>query len=970
MKKPRSGLGVHADRRHALLRRIATAILAAALVVLAIGVVEAAEQAVPSKAPNIVVLLADDMGFSDLGCYGSEIATPNLDRLAENGLRFTQFYNTARCWPSRAALLTGYYAQQVRRDALPGGAGGSQGVRPPWAALLPELLKPLGYRSYHSGKWHVDGNPLECGFERSFQIEGGQNDYFKASSVIEDGKRLPDRPGFYMTTATADHAVRCLREHAEKHPGEPFFEYMAFIAPHFPLHALAEDIARYKGRYRDGWDTLRRQRWTRMNELGIVSCELSPIQRDVGPPYPFPEAMKKLGPGEVTLPRPWEELDERQREFQATKMAIHAAMLDRMDREIGRVLDQIRAMGAWENTLIVFASDNGASAEIMVRGGGHDPAASPGSEATYLCLGPGFSGAANTPLRRHKTWVHEGGISTPLVVHWPAGIAVKGELRRTPAHFVDIVPTVLDLAGGKPPAQWRGQAVPPPPGRSLVPVFAKDGEPLHAELWFCHEGHRALRMGDWKIVALNRGPWELFNLADDRGESRDLAAAEPARVQTMAARWQQLGDQFARDAGSPPISKPAAKRKPKPNLVFFLADDLRPDCLGALGHPIVKTPNIDKLLESGFVFRNAYVLGSNSGAVCLPSRTMIQTGMSYFRTARTTPTLAQTINAAGYASIRSGKFGNGPKKLDDEFHRHRDGKTAEGNADNIIGFIEEHAGKRPLFLYMASNEPHDPQFATEAFYRMYRPRDIPLPPNFLPFHPLDNGEMTVRDEKTLPWPRTRENVTGKLARYYASISYWDAQVGRVIAALKKAGQFENTIFVVAGDNGLSLGEHGLLGKQNLYEFGGMHVPLIFAGPGIEKGETNALVYLYEVYPTLCELAGIAVPPGLDAKSLAPVICRKKPKIRNCLFTAYRQCQRSIRDDRWKLIRYPLIDKTQLFDLRADPREMNDLASLPEQKERVAELTALLEKTRASYGDASPLRVDKPLPAAWSPPEDE
>jgi len=407
---------------------------------------------------------------------------------------------------------------------------------------------------------------------------------------------------------------------------------------------------------------------------------------------------------------------------------------------------------------------------------------------------------------------------------------------------------------------------------------------------------------------------------------------------------------------------------PKHNVVFLLADDLRPDCLGLFGHPVVKTPNLDKLLANGFAFRNTYVLGSSSGAVCMPSRTMIQTGRSYLRENRTTPTLAQTIKAAGFASIRSGKRNNNPSALDKDFDQHVDGGTdAARNADNIIAFIKEHAGKKPLFLYFAPHEPHDPQHATEEFYQMYKPADIPLPVNFLPFHPFDNGEMTVRDEQTLPWPRTRENVTEKLARYYASTSYFDQQAGRIIEALKQAGQFDNTIFIVAGDNGLSLGEHGLLGKQNLYEFGGMHVPLIFAGPGIAKGESKALAYLFDLYPTLCELAGVSVPAGLDAKSLAPVIHGTQPKVRNCLFTAYRNCQRSIRDDRWKLIRYPLINKTQLFDLQSDPHEMNDLADKPESADKIKELMALLEKTRQAYGDTAPLHVVNPAPAEWNPP---
>ena len=417
---------------------------------------------------------------------------------------------------------------------------------------------------------------------------------------------------------------------------------------------------------------------------------------------------------------------------------------------------------------------------------------------------------------------------------------------------------------------------------------------------------------------------------------------------------------------APVATLKAAEPAARPNIVFLLADDLRPDCLGVLGHPIVKTPQIDKLLEHGFIFRNAYVLGSNSGAVCMPSRTMIQTGQSYLRPTRATPTLAQTIKAAGYASIRSGKFGNNPNKLDQDFDQHVDGKTAEGNANNLIAFIKERAGKKPLFLYFAPHEPHDPQYATEAFYRMYKPADIPLPVNFLPFHPFDNGEMTVRDEKTLPWPRTRETVTGKLARYYASISYFDEQAGRILDALKQAGQYDNTIFVVAGDNGLSLGEHGLLGKQNLYEFGGMHVPLIFAGPGIAKGETRAFAYLFDVYPTLCDLAGIPVPAGLDARSLAPIILGHQPKVRECLFTAYRDYQRSLRDDRWKLIRYPLIDKTQLFDLQADPHEMTDVAGKPESADTIKQLTALLEKTRKEHGDTAPLQVANPKPANWMP----
>ncbi len=494
-----------------------------------------------TKPPNLVFILADDMGYSDLGCYGGEIETPNLDALAAGGLRFAQFYNTTRCWPTRAALLTGYYAQQVRRDILPGECGGGVTVRPEWARLLPDLLEPAGYRSYHSGKWHLDGKVLDGGFQRSLDRRNQGNFFTAKGSYIDDAPIEPaaDESGYYATITTVDHALDCLREHADTYADRPFFHYIAFIAPHFPLHALPEDIARYRDRYMDGWDVMRQQRFARQREMGLVNTTLSELEREVGPPYHFPEALEMLGPGEVNRPLPWSELTDEQRRFQATKMAIHAAMVDRMDREIGRVIEQLKAMGAFRNTLIFFASDNGASAEIMVRDGGHDPEAPPGSAATYLCLGPGFSSAANTPFRRHKTWVHEGGISTPLVVHWPEGIRARGEFRHSPGHVIDIVPTILDAVGIEKPASWEGQPVPEAPGRSLQGAFAEDNVIDREFLWWLHEGNRAVRTGDWKLVASKGDPWELYDLSTDRAESRDLARLQPDRVKELEAIWQR-----------------------------------------------------------------------------------------------------------------------------------------------------------------------------------------------------------------------------------------------------------------------------------------------------------------------------------------------------------------------------------------------------------------------------------------------
>ena len=489
--------------------------------------------------PNILLIMADDLGFSDLGCYGGEIETPNLDTLAENGLRFTQFYNTARCWPTRAALLTGYYAQQVRRDALP---EIKIGKRPAFAKLLPELLRPARYRSYHSGKWHLDGMPLQSGFDRSYYLKD-QGRFFNPKIHWKDDRKLdPVDAGsdYYATTVIADHAIDCLKTHHAKHSGKPFFHYLAFTAPHFPLHALPEDIKKYDDRYQVGWDSIREKRWKRIKELGIVSGEISAVESKVGPPYNFPNAMKKLGDGEVNRPLPWDQLSPKQKTLQAKKMAIHAAMIDRMDQEIGRVLDQLKSMKQFENTLILFLSDNGASAEIMVRADGHDPNAPAGSGKSYLCLGPGWSTACNTPFRRHKTWVHEGGIRTPLIAHWPSGLKAKNQLEPTLGHVVDVVPTLLELADVK----STDPSTPERPGRSVARLFSGKKLSEDKSIWWLHEGNRALRIDNWKIVAAKNDPWSIFNMKDDPAETNDLAKSEPERISEMNKRWQSQLDQF------------------------------------------------------------------------------------------------------------------------------------------------------------------------------------------------------------------------------------------------------------------------------------------------------------------------------------------------------------------------------------------------------------------------------------------
>jgi arylsulfatase A-like enzyme len=514
-------------------------------------------------APNVIFILADDLGYSDLGCYGGEIETPHLDSLAANGLRFTQFYNTARCWPTRSALLSGYYAQQIHRDALPEVEGGGKGVRPEWAKLVPERLKAVGYRTYHSGKWHVDGPILAGGFDRSYNTNNQGNFFTAKQNLVDDVPIKPDadESNFYSTIANAEHAIDCLKDHATNHQNKPFFQYIAFIAPHFPLHALPQDIAKYRDKYLKGWDETRAARYERQKKMGLVNTALSELEREVGPPYAFPEAIKALGPGEVNRPVPWVELTQEQKRFQATKMAIHAAMIDRMDQEIGRILAQLRSMNAFENTLIFFASDNGASAEIMVRNGGHDPTAEPGSAATYLCLGPGFSSSSNTPFRRHKTWVHEGGISTPLIAHWPQGIAGRNELRHTPSHVIDIAPTLFELAGVEVPQELNGEPIPKGPGKSLIPAFARDIIIDRDSLWWLHEGNRAIRVGDWKLVATEKNPWELYDLKTDRAEQKNLAEQMPNKVKELEKVWQNHTNDFTELALKTSENRPAGKRK-------------------------------------------------------------------------------------------------------------------------------------------------------------------------------------------------------------------------------------------------------------------------------------------------------------------------------------------------------------------------------------------------------------------------
>jgi len=525
--------------------------------------------------PNIIVILCDDMGFSDVGCYGGEIQTPNLDALAAGGLRFTQFYNTARCCPTRACLLTGLYPHQAGVGHMMTDSGaefpGYRGDLNHSCRTIAEVVKPAGYRTYAVGKWHVTrhagadgpkGNwPLARGFDRYYGTIHGAGSYYDPSSLVRDNTMIspyadPEyKPQtFYYTDAIAHHATRFVGEHARDHAAEPFFLYVAFTAAHWPMHALPEDIANYRGKYDGGYEPIRKARFDKAAKLGLI------------------DPKQGLAPQAEN----WDSVADKK--WEAAGMEVYAAMIDRMDRGVGKLVAELKRTGQFDNTLILFLQDNGACAEAMGRNPqpkkGHPNIARPakptlpamkptdfaagasvptqtrdgfpvrmgnkvmpGGPDTYVAYGRGWANVSNTPFREYKHWVHEGGISSPLIAHWPKGITARGELRTQPGHLIDIAATCADLSGAKYPGKVGDVAIPPLEGKSLVAAFAN--KPLDRVLYWEHEGNRAVRSGNWKLVAKGPGAsWELYDIAADRTEQHDLAAKNPDTVKDLTAKWE------------------------------------------------------------------------------------------------------------------------------------------------------------------------------------------------------------------------------------------------------------------------------------------------------------------------------------------------------------------------------------------------------------------------------------------------
>jgi arylsulfatase A-like enzyme len=505
------------------------------------------------KRSNIIVVLVDDMGFSDIGCYGSEIPTPNLDQLAKEGLRFTQFYNTGRCCPTRAALMTGLYSHQagVGHMTEDGGVPGYQGRLNNQCVTIAEVLHEAGYFTAMTGKWHLGHNfnvePWNRGFERNmtsaaggfyFQDSPGAKLFFNGQELSAHDPSLPKN--WYTTDLWTDYGLRFIDEAVTAK--KPFFLYLAHNAPHYPLQAPAEDIAKFRGKYKMGWDKLREQRNARQIELGVVDKSW--------PVSPRPDMVQA-----------WDKLSDAEKDHFDNIMAIYAAVISHMDHSIGTLVAGLKKRGLLDDTLIFFLSDNGGNAESGPEGRleGNDP----GSPKSVVYCGQSWATLENTPFRRYKHFNHEGGISTPLIAHWPDGIKAHDELRTQPGHLIDIMATCVDVAGAKYPSEYHGQKIPPMEGRSLLPAF--ENKPIQRDaLFWEHEGNAAVRVGDWKLVRFHRkGAWELYDMKADRTELHDLSAEQPERVKELTDKWQAWAERAHVKPYPNPADAPAKKPKKK-----------------------------------------------------------------------------------------------------------------------------------------------------------------------------------------------------------------------------------------------------------------------------------------------------------------------------------------------------------------------------------------------------------------------
>ena len=515
--------------------------------------------------PNIVLIMVDDMGFSDVGAYGGEIDTPHLDRLAARGMRFTQFYNTSKCFPTRASLMTGLYAHQVGMGYRP------DSIR--HGVTIAEVLREVGYRTLMVGKWHGRENPWDRGFDRYFGLVDGAVNHFnpgltrpgepppsrKAPGRLRrwavDGEMFlpytPDDPYFYSTDAYTEKVLEYLDAYADE--DRPFFLYLAYTAPHDPLQAWPGDIGKYRGRYMTGWDELRRRRYERQVEMGIIDSTWKlPEHATIRASW---KRMSKYtsrywdDDGRIL---PWEEVDGK--EDWDLKMAVYAAMIDRVDRQIGRLMEKLRAVGKEENTLVLFLSDNGGSAEMVhnQRDRDHPPVDPPGSMAAWHSVDAPWAFLSNTPFRHYENWSHEGGIATPFIATWPRKI-VPGRISHEVAHLIDVMATAIDVGKATYPVAYRGEDIHPLEGKSLAPVFEGRERDGHEALFFEWDGGKAVRRGRWKLVDARGADtnWELYDMEADRAGTHDLSDALPEKVEELATMWTAWAERTGVQFGTP-----------------------------------------------------------------------------------------------------------------------------------------------------------------------------------------------------------------------------------------------------------------------------------------------------------------------------------------------------------------------------------------------------------------------------------
>ncbi|MBX2850399.1 MAG: arylsulfatase [Phycisphaeraceae bacterium] len=482
------------------MKRIPTRLLTALVALLFVGCTHAQD-----TRPNILVIMADDLGFADIGCFGAEIQTPNLDKLADNGLRFTQFYNTAKCHSSRVSLLTGLYSNQAGQESL------SRGI------TTAQVLRNAGYFTAMTGKWHLKDQPTDHGFQRYWGHLSGACNFFTGDNTFRlNGEKwvVPRDEGFYTTTANADWAIKFIDEAKTK--DKPMYLYMAFNAPHYPLHCLEEDYRVYEDTYKPGWDTIRKARQAKQKELGLFGNEYLT-------PAPRPDHVK-----------PWDQLNVKDKYWESQRMAAYAAMVHRMDLEIGRVLDHLRKNDMFDNTFVLFVSDNGACPFDRTRGKQHRP----WDPKSYWCYSPGWAHVGNTPFRLYKQNQHEGGISSPAIAHWPAGLKTEpGSITDQPAHLIDVMATVIELGNTSYPEKDHQGRLEPLQGKSLVPILNGESREPHDALYFNFSVNRAIRVGDMKLVSFRSSPWELYDLSTDRTELNNLAAEQPELVKSMGDSW-------------------------------------------------------------------------------------------------------------------------------------------------------------------------------------------------------------------------------------------------------------------------------------------------------------------------------------------------------------------------------------------------------------------------------------------------